>query len=307
MPRLIQIAISAEKADAILQRFDRIDGVLGVSRQAGASIDPPGDIVTVQTTNETSRRVLAELKRLGAWDEGTILTSDLKSLLTSTHQKKIDSESNETIWEEMASLLQQDTNVSFNFLALMFLAGAIAATGLWVDKIHIVVGAMVIAPAFEPLLRMPFGMISGSRSSIVSGAFATLSGYVATVLGAGLALVVLRFFDTGAMAGANLEARSWVVYWSTFTPPGIIASVFGAAAGAVVVCGLRSVLTTGVMVTLSLVPSISIVGMAIATADMTLAGKGFLRWLADAALVIVISAIVLGLKQALVHRRRSLG
>lgn len=307
MPRLIQIATSAEKANAVLRNVSRIDGILGVSRQTGASIVPAGDIVTIQVTNDTSRKVFAELEKLGIQDQGTILTSDLKSLLNSNHQKEIDNESNETVWEEMASMLQQDTNVTFNFLALMFLAGAIAATGLWVDKIHIVIGAMVIAPAFEPLLRMPFGLISRSRATAASGAVATVTGYAATITGAALALVLLRFFDPGALAGTHLEARSWVRYWSTFTSPGIIASVFGAAAGAVVVCGLRSVLTTGVMVTLSLIPSISIIGMAIATADMSLAGKGLVRWLVDAALVISMSAIVLGLKAVFLHRRRSMG
>jgi hypothetical protein len=103
-----------------------------------------------------------------------------------------------------------------------------------------------------------------------------------------------------------LETRYWIGYWSSFTPPGLFVSALGAAAGPFILCGLRSVLTTGVMITLALVPSMSVAGMALATADGTLVGQGLLRWAADAALVLLMSSIVLTLKQRLVHRRRPL-
>lgn len=86
----------------------------------------------------------------------------------------------------------------------------------------------------------------------------------------------------------------------------MLVSAFAAAAGAVVITGQRSVLTTGVMIALALIPSMSIVGMALASADLALAGRGFVRWSVDAVLVVLISAVVLGLKQLLLHRRRAL-
>jgi hypothetical protein len=42
MPRTIEISASAEKADATLQRLETLDGVVGLARQSGASIRPPG-------------------------------------------------------------------------------------------------------------------------------------------------------------------------------------------------------------------------------------------------------------------------
>lgn len=225
----------------------------------------------------------------------------------SPHQKNVEDESNETVWEEMAVLLRQDTNLDINYRALMFFAGAIAAVGLWVDKIHIVVGAMVIAPAFEPLLRIPFGFISGPRRMASRGAISSAAGYFLIFLGGAIALFILRATDIAPVAGDDPQARSWVAYWSSFTPPGVFASIVGAAAGTFVVSGLRSVLTTGVMITLSLVPSITFVGMTVANGNMTLAGDAFARWAVDVGLVILMSAVVLGLKQWMTHRRRSLG
>jgi uncharacterized membrane protein len=302
MPRSIELAVCAEKADAIIQCLDEIEGVVGLARQRNASIAPPGDVLTIQTTNDGSRAVFATLEKLGVHQEGTILTSDLTCLISPAHQDEIGSESSETIWDEMAFLLRLDTNIDFNYLALMFLAGAIAAGGLWADKVHLVIGAMVIAPAFEPLIRVPFGLVSGMRLLAMRGVKSSLIGYAMLIVGAGIATLVLQWIDP--KPDAVLENQVWVSYWSSFTPTGVFISLLGAAAGAVVVCGLRSVLTTGVMITLALIPGMSLVGMGIATADFQLAGKGFSRWAVDAALVLMLSAIVLGLKQTFVHRRR---
>jgi uncharacterized membrane protein len=134
----------------------------------------------------------------------------------------------------------------------------------------------------------------------------SIVGYLLIATGAALALLVLRAIEEGAATGDELLTRSWINYWSTFTAPGIFVSFLGAAAGAFVVSGLRSVLTTGVMISLSLIPSITIVGMAIANGNMALAMGGFARWALDVGLVLLMSAIVLGLKQKRIHRRRSL-
>jgi hypothetical protein len=305
MPRSIEIAVSADKADAIIQRLDNIDGIVGLSRQRNASIDPPGDVLTIQATNDALRPLFRELEGLEVQQTGTILTNDLKCLISPSHQNEIDSESNETIWDEMASLLRQDTNIDFNFLALMFLSGAIAAAGLWTDKLHIVIGAMVIAPAFEPLIRIPFGLVSALRPLARRGVISTLAGYGLMIAGAAIAAFILQQIDP--KPATVLESQTGVSYWSSFTATGVFVSLLGAAAGAVVVCGLRSVLTTGVMITLALVPSMSIVGMGIAMADFALAGNGFSRWTVDAILVLAVSAFIIVLKQKLVHRRHALG
>lgn len=307
MARSVQIAVSPKMADSVLSQLDDIDGILGTARQHNASLSPPGDIVTIQTTNDAVRIVLDQLSELGVPAEGTIHTSELNSIICPTHQKLVDDESNETVWEEMAVMLRQETNIDSNYIALTFLAGAIAAVGLWADKIHVVIGAMVIAPAFEPLLRIPFGLISGPGRMASNGLRSSIAGYFTMLCGGAITLLVLRATDPGATGGSDLEARTWVQYWSSFTPPGVIASFLGAAAGAFVVSGLRSVLTTGVMITLSLVPSITLVGMAMANGNMSLAADAFARWGVDVALVLLMSAVVLGLKQKLLHRRRSLG
>lgn len=304
MPRSIELSVPAEQADVILQRVEGLEGVVGLARQRGASLQPPGDMLSIQVTNDASRRVLVLLDELQVREHGSIVTNEPRSIISAEHQKLIDRETNETFWDEMAFLLRLDTNLAPNYLTLMALAGAIAAVGLWSDTLHLVVGAMVIAPAFEPLVRLPFGLIAGPRRIAWGGLTSAAAGYLLLGLGGLLATVVLRAVDPAR--SPDLATRAWVQFWSTVTPTGVLASALAAVAGAVVVSGQRSVLTTGVMIALALIPSMAIVGMGLSVGDAALAARGLLRWSVDVGLVVLLSAIVLWLKQRFLHHHRGL-
>lgn len=305
MPRTIEVRVGPDEADQILERVQEIDGVVGLARQVGASIRPPGDILTIQTTNDASRAVMLVLRELGAAEGGGLIqTAAPRSLVSRPHQRKIDRETNETTWNEMASLLRSDTNNSQNYLATMFLAGAICAVGLWTDTLHVIVASMVIASAFEPVVRISFGLVAGPRSLVSSGLASTVAGYVLLALGGASALLILRVMDPSA--ASELASRRWVQYWTHVPATGVLVSVLAGAAGTFIVIGQRSVLSTGVMIALALIPGMSIAGMGLASGDLTLAGQGLLRWGVDAGVILAVSGILIAVKKAVLHRQRAL-
>jgi len=304
MPRAIEVSASPQRIDAILERIGDLPGVVSLARQPGASLKPPGDVLSIHLTNEATRPVMRVLKDLRVASEGAINTSEPASLMSWKHQAEVNREANETTWDEMAFMLRTDANPSPNFIFSMALAGAIAAGGLWTGTLHLIVGAMIIAPAFEPLVRVPFGFITGARNSVSSGLIATGAGYLALALGAALVTAVLELWDPGP--GKNLNAMYWVDYWSTLSFPSILISALGGIAGGVIISGQRSVMTTGVMITLALIPSMAIVGMGMVVGDLALAGRGLVRWAVDVALVMAMSTLVFGLKQRFLHRGASL-
>lgn len=301
MPRSIEISAAADVIDRIVEQAGGVSGVVSLSRQKGASLTPPGDVLTVHATDDATRAMLGILTDLDVPRKGTVSLSEPTSLLSVEYQKLIDKESNETIWDDMAFLLRRDTNVSFNYLMLMALAGAITAAGLWSDTLHLIIGSMIIAPAFEPLLRLPLGLITRAKELIPSGLVSMTTGYLALAFGAVFATTVLNLWEPGAKPA--LAEQRWVGYWSSLSFAGVLISAFGAIAGPVIVSAQRSVMTVGVMITLALIPSMGIVGMGLATGDLGLAGQGFIRWLVDALLVTVMSAAVFGLKKRFLHHR----
>jgi hypothetical protein len=304
MPRTIQISVPHERTGSVLERMRGVEGVVGITLQAGASLKPPGDVVIVQTTNDASWSVLHALDELDVLDGGSILTSEVQSLISRPSRTVLEKESSETIWEEAAFLLRRETNVAVNYLLLMALSGSIAAAGLWTNTLHLVIAAMVIAPGFEPFVRIPFALLGGRRIA-TQGLLSVVTGYLALAVSAGVTLLVYRVIDPGA--SSDLGARSWVRYWSQITASSTFLAVVAGIAGAVVVTGQQAVLTIGVMIALALIPAMSIAGMGLAMLDLSLAGEGLLRWLLDAAVVTAMGALVLGLKQAFLHRRPMLG
>lgn len=161
MPRTIEITLVHEKTAGLLEKLREMDGVVGISLLRSAALFPERDVLRVQATNDATHGILTVLKERKILREGSILTSEPRSLMVSSEESEVERESNETIWEEMAFLLRRDTNFSHNFILLMFLAGGIAATGLAVNRLALIIAAMILAPGFEPLLRIPFGLVGG--------------------------------------------------------------------------------------------------------------------------------------------------
>lgn len=302
MPRSIKISLPSDKSQSLVDRLLSIEGVISLDLQRGASVEPKGDVVSVAVVNQRTRAVLNMLDELDVTRQGSIQMSALTNVVSRGNQQLVNRESDETVWDEMAFMLRTDTNLSLNYVSAMLLAGAIAAGGLWTDTLHVVVGAMLIAPAFEPLARLPFGIVSGIRELVPSGLKSICVGNLAMVLGAALSTLMLEWWNPGA--GGSFLDNQWVSFWSTITFTSLWVSLFGGIAGAVVISAQKSVLTTGVMVTLALIPSMSLVGMGLIAGDLGLIGMGLVRWVLDALLVVVMCGLVFGLKHHFLHRSR---
>lgn len=134
MPRTIQVTMPPERTETALDRLRRVDGVVGLALQRGASLNPPGDVVTVQATTDATRTVLRVLTDLGVDNGWSILTSEQRSFIAKPYQNQLEVESNEVIWEKMAFLLRRETNPGTNYLALMTISGAIAARSVVRDR-----------------------------------------------------------------------------------------------------------------------------------------------------------------------------
>lgn len=208
MARTLTLSVAPDKTDKLLRDLASMDGVVSLGLQKGASIRPPGDVLTVQMTNDAAKTLHVLLTRESIGTDGTAATNEPQSLLNPARQTQIERETNEATWPEMASLLRGETNVSSNFVMTMFLAGAVAAAGLWSDKLQLVVGAMVIAPGFQPIIRIPFGLLAGSADTWKLGLKGTVFGYLALMAGAAVAAM-------GLVTGELNMAAGGLVHWAS--------------------------------------------------------------------------------------------
>lgn len=98
------------------------------------------------------------------------------------------------------------------------MAGIIAAVGISTNALHLVVGAMVIAPGFETVVRIPLGIIT-DNVAWKRGVTDTLKGYGALLVASALTMLLLQVlgFDTLKGKASYLAEGALVSYWTTIS------------------------------------------------------------------------------------------
>ena len=302
MPRLIEFVGTSEECALLLRKVQDQPGIARVSLLPGASKLPAGDILTIEAANQAGNEVINILSDLNLLWSGSVTISEPNATIAASAARPINEEGNDAIWEEIGAMMRQDTNPSFNFIALMAIAGAIAAFGIVADTLHVVIGAMLIAPGFEPLLRVVFGLL-GERHSVIAGLKSSAFGYLALATSAAIAMPLALLLND--LTADQLADRPWANYWSSIQGSGIATSLLAGIAGGVIVSSRLKVLATGVMVALAIVPSMALIGMGLGSGNLDLAMGAAARWGVEVACILLGGGLILVLKRILLHRRRA--
>ena len=163
---------------------------------------------------------------------------------------------------------------------------------------------MLVAPGFMPIVRVALGQVT--RRRLWQFALSDLlSGYASLIAGAASMTLLLLLGQT-PLPGADsyyVTEQKLVAYWTRFSAASLLASSVAAIAGALLIASNRSVFTSGVMIGLALVPTAAIVGMAAVSGQLQLALDALWRFLADVAIVLGFSLLVLTIDQRFVHKR----
>ncbi|HVV02383.1 MAG TPA: DUF389 domain-containing protein [Verrucomicrobiae bacterium] len=308
MARTIEITLPHKRTGQILQLLSGTTGVLNLRVEAGISLEPPGDVITAETTTRSLASVIAALHHEGIGADGTSLTTrEPASVVSLRHNTEITTDSGEATWEEMDYSINKQSRMSLNGLLVMAASGMIATIGLASGALHLVTGAKLIAPGFEVLAHIGLGAANQSRAWM-RGVVDTSKAYAALILGAIVMTLILEAIGKSPLQGnvTYLPATSLIAYWTTLHSTTILSSAAGSIAGAVLIAANRGLLTAGVMVVMALVPSAASIGIGLASGHLGIARGGFFLWISDAALVVVLSCVVFGWKRLVSHRRKSL-
>ena len=301
MPRAVHITVPSNRREALLARLQEAEGTVAILVHLGVSHQPEGDLITVRGTNNAANRIVGLVTEMGLTKDCVIAIDEPVGLVSGPQQWMLDGDTSEASWEEMQTLLRRDANPSHNFLALMFLAGAVAGVGLFVDTLHIVVGAMLIAPGFEPLVRICVELAGGVPEAAQRGTLGVVLGYLAVAVGGAVGADAAAWADPARDLGAMFEG-TWVQYWTSYDRSSAIVAVLAGFAGAIVINSHQTVFATGVMIALALIPGMAIFGAGLSAGEFAVALKGLGRWSADAACVLATCLLVFGVKRAIWRR-----
>ena len=307
MSRTIEVSLPSEHTANLLPKIQKLEGLIGLRVQKNISISPKGDVLSFDLINSevTNFFIILEKEGLLQHENVSITTSKPTNVISKTHSDLLLTESHETSWEDMLKNLLHESNMNLNTRLLMFFSGMIAAIGISTNSLHTVVGAMLIAPGFEPISRLAMGLVAEHRDW-KRGGRDTIVGYAVLILGAIAGALIIGFLNKDILPGSStyLSASALVKYWSTITATSIIVSVFASLAGGIIIMSNKSLLTAGVMVALALIPSASLIGMALVEGDFGIVRSAALRLCIEIGIVAVFTGLIFQWKRMTSHKRK---
>lgn len=296
MPRTVEITVPPARTADVLAPLHALEGVVSVRVQHGISVKPPGDVVVATVTDRALPGLMRALENAGVLrDPGSgVVTTRPQSVVSRTSHDAILCDASRASWEEIDNTINRQSTMTLPTLVGMALVGLIAAAGILTDALHLVIGAVAIAPAFEPLSRMALGVTGGTAGVFRRGLVHTAKGYAALLAGAIVATLLLQFvFDPAASTRSGyLVDGALLTYWTSVTAASLLVSAAAGFAGALLLITLRSVLTLGVVIVLALVPATVLTGIGLAVGDFSLAAFGAARLAIEMGIVLGTSFIV---------------
>jgi hypothetical protein len=238
MPRSVEIIVPSDRTAALLGELRQHDGVFSVGLRPDGSVQPPGDIITVQCSNTAFVKLVNKLDEhdIGRAPGTSLMSTVPASYVSSLAAPVVTRDSSDSSWEEVEQMLTKESHMTASSAATMFISGFFAAAGIASGALHVVIAAMVIAPGFEPFVRIGLGAVTGSNAWR-RGLTSVTVGYGFLIAGAAAAGLLLQNTGTALLSGSQAyeSSAALVEHWSNFSVASVSVSVLAGIAGTLLV------------------------------------------------------------------------
>lgn len=181
--------------------------------------------------------------------------------------------------------------MSPSYLVFMAIAGVLAAVALLTDSIPVLIGAMIVAPAYPPLALVSLALAAGQPRVALRGLGCAASGIVLAVA---CAIATTWFLNVTEILPdtSNLVHKSLI---EERVRPGWYSAVAAAAAGIAGMIGTiknKTDTLIGTVASLALVPAGGAAGIALISGDPIRAFGGLVLLLINVGLIIAMGLLV---------------
>ncbi len=180
--------------------------------------------------------------------------------------------------EEIYSKAQEFSRFDVAQWGLICLSSAIAAYGLALDNLIVVIGAMMLAPMLSPFVSGALSIVVGDRTLMLESLRSGLEGVVLAIV---VSFLSVLFFPVNITHALDLVVSPGIL-------PILLSLLVGIAAALTFVTGLRDQVA-GVAVAIALVPPLASVGIGLRMRDLVFASQA-----ASVAFINILSIIVAG-------------
>lgn len=248
----------------------REPGAVHVSVVPGAARDPSGTVIEADVVRASLGPLLSRLEDLHVPDRGSISFVELGDVRSRAADTAVALESRlgeELIsWDEVAARTRDDTTFTWAYGLLMVLAGVIAAGGILTNNELLIIGAMIVSPDYGPVAGFCVAVIGGLGRRARSSASALLVGFGIAALAATAVGVLAR--ATGQVPVAYLIGdRPVAELISEPDAASLVVALAAGVAGIVALGQAKSGAIVGVLVSVTTIPAVANIGVALAFAN----------------------------------------
>lgn len=269
----LRVIVPTELTDTVGELLVREPGVVHVSIARDTAIDPEGDVLEADIEHAALSALVSRLQDLHVDRVGSYAFSEVldarSAAADAAHAASVRVGDELISWDEVAARTRDDTVVTGAYLLLMTIAGIIAAGGILTNNELLIVGAMIVSPDYGPLAGLCVAIVGGGdeRAHARSSAWALTAGFgVAAAAAGGVALLASAF---GQVPAAYLAGDRPVT--DLIAEPNLGSLVIALAAGVAGMIALgqaKSGAIVGVLVSVTTIPAVANVGVALALGNI---------------------------------------
>ena len=302
----LRVVTPAQKASRVVDLLLADDAVTNVVHIPNASQKPPGDLVLCDVAREDASIVLGDLKEMGVDHDGSIAMEAVDLEISDAGDRAEAAAEgmpgDAVIWEQVASRTTDNTELNWNFITLIVMAGLIAACGIILDSTILIIGAMVVGPEFGPIAGFCVALVSKRKDVAIRSARALIVGFPAAITAAFLFALFTNLINIGP-SNPTEGSHPFTQFIAQPNEFSLIIAIFAGVAGILSLTSAKSGALVGVLISVTTIPSAANIGVAAAYADWA-EWRGAMAQLALNLIGIVIAGTITLLIQRAIFRRR---
>jgi uncharacterized hydrophobic protein (TIGR00271 family) len=294
----LRSSVPHHRADELSALLRELEGVSRVVQQAEESKYGRAYVFVADVEPICADRLVEELGRLGIGVDDYVLTK----VEVVAPQRRHDHEQGGAdgfAWVEVMGQARANSRPLARYLALINVAGVIAALGVVESSSILIVGAMAVSPDLLPICATSVGLVGGNRG-LARRAFATLT------LGLGLVVVTAAVVSALLKAagflpdGFDVEQSSLDTLAKTDYSTVLVALAAGVAG--MLAFETRASAAVGVAISVTTIPASAYLGVALGAGGIDHALGALVVLGINVVLLIVGGSLTLLVQQALPNR-----
>ncbi len=196
------------------------------------------------------------------------------------------------VHDKLVRSLISDARSDYAYYMFMALSGVLAAVALLTDSIPLLLGAMIVAPAYPPLVAVTFSIAGGYPRTAGRALLVLFAGLVLAIAAAVVTTWVCNVTDILSSA-ANLVAKPLLEERVRTGWYSILAAVAAGAGGTIAVIQRKQDTLIGVVASVALIPAGAAGALAAYSGDLGRALGGFVLLGVNILVIIAVGLLVL--------------